>query len=66
MSEPIRAIRDQDEKPLHRSARAPAAEKTTWVDIALGIYVGGLALAITSAVFWMLIIGISMKAISIR
>lgn len=66
MPEEMRAVRDEEERPLPKRASAPVVEKTTWVDIALGIYVGGIALAVTSAIFWLIVVGLSLHAISIR
>lgn len=66
MNEPIRAIRDPEQRPPRRPATELGTTKTTWVDIALGIYVGGIALAVTSAVFWIIVVGIGMKIITIR
>jgi len=66
----MRAIRDDDdfddlEQPRHRTpATQPRREKRLAFEIALGIWLGGIALAVTSAAVWMLISWLTLSGIN--
>ncbi|SDS19640.1 hypothetical protein [Pseudomonas oryzae] len=52
----MRAIRDEDDYDDYRPrAAAPRRERRLAYEIALGIWLGGMALAVTSAVGWYLV-----------
>ncbi len=66
----MRAIRDDDdfddlEQPRRRTLVAqPRHEKRLAFEIALGIWLGGIALAVTSAAVWMLINWLTISGIN--
>lgn len=56
----MKAIRDDYEPARTRKA---TSSKSDWVDIAIGVYVGGMAIIITMWALAALILGVGLKAI---
>lgn len=60
----MRAIRDVDEAKTPRKPNA--YKKVGWVDIAMGIYFGGLALVATCTIIGMVLVNAGIRAIGIH
>ena len=60
----MRAIRDEDDYDDYRpKTTAPRRERRLAYEIALGIWLGGMAMSVTSAVGWYLITTLSSVSI---